>query len=163
MIFNQNILLDYTFDDSVSEKDCHLNWQEFADDDYVQMELTQNDRVIMVGDTTHDLILMAIDNFLRGVVFGTQEEAIVTRGIKTPNNYYECETEYIRCRMMGKKVSCIQPPRKNHVFEIEVNNSNKQQVLDKINETRLTEEFFRECRDVSMKLRKDKTNGTNIR
>lgn len=96
MIFNQNILLDYTFDDSVSEKDCHLNWQKFADDDYVQMELTQNDRVIMTGDTTHDLILMAIDNFLRGVVFGTQEEAIVTRGIKTPNNYYECETENIK-------------------------------------------------------------------
>lgn len=64
---------------------------------------------------------------------------------------------------MDKNVSCIQSPRKNHVFEIEVNNSNKQQVLDKINETRLTEEFFRECRDVSMKLRKDKTNGTNIR
>ena len=64
---------------------------------------------------------------------------------------------------MDKKVSCSQPLHKNHVFEIEVNNSNKQQVLDKINETRLTEEFFRECRDVSMKLRKDKTNGTNIR
>lgn len=65
--------------------------------------------------------------------------------------------------MTKKKESHSQPLRKNHVFEIEVNNSNKQQVLDKINETRLTEEFFRECRDVSMKLRKDKTNGTNIR
>ena len=35
MIFKQNILLDYTFDDSVSEQDCHLNWQEFADGDYI--------------------------------------------------------------------------------------------------------------------------------
>ena len=92
MIFNQNIILDYTFDDSVSEKDCHLDWWSFADNDYVQIELIQNDRVIITGDTTHDPIFTAIDYFLRGVVFDTQEEVIVTRGIKTPNNYYECET-----------------------------------------------------------------------
>lgn len=91
MIFKQNILLDYTFDDSVSEQDCHLDWQEFADGDYVEMELTQDNNVILSGDTTHDSILEAIDSFLKGVAFGAKEDVICVYGIKTPIGYYECK------------------------------------------------------------------------
>lgn len=93
MIFKQNILLDYTFDDSVSEKDCRLNWQEFSDGDYTEMELTQDNEVILSGDTTHDSIVAVIDNFLKGVAFEAKEDVIVIRGIKTPIGYYECETK----------------------------------------------------------------------
>ena len=45
---------------------------------------------------------------------------------------------------------------KNHVFEIKVNSSNKKQILSEINETRLTNEFLRDCEAVAIKLRKDK-------
>ena len=92
MIFNQNIILDYTFDDSVSEKDCHLDWWSFADDDYVQIELIQNDRVNYNGRYYSRFNFCSNRLFLKRSGFGTQEEVIVTRGIKTPNNYYECET-----------------------------------------------------------------------
>ena len=91
MIFRENILLDYTFDDSVSEIDCNLNWQEFADGDYVEMELTQDNNVILSGDTTYDSILEVIDSFLKGVVFGAKEDVICVCGIKTPIGYYECK------------------------------------------------------------------------
>ena len=91
MIFKQNILLDYTFDDSVSEKGCHLDWQGFADGDYIEMELTQDNEVILSGDTTHDSIIAVIDNFLKGVAFGAKEDVIVIYGIKTPIGHYECE------------------------------------------------------------------------
>lgn len=55
------------------------------------------------------------------------------------------------------------------VFEIIVNNqSEKKEVLDKINETRLTEEFFTQCREIAKQYNNynqkgnvEKDNGSN--
>ena len=93
MLFDANIILD----EEITEEDDINDWWSFADDDYVKIELVYDGRVIMSGDTTHDPILVEIDNFLKGVFFGTQEEVILSRGIKTPNNYYECKSKTFYC------------------------------------------------------------------
>lgn len=49
--------------------------------------------------------------------------------------------------------------KRNGVFEVKVNNKNRSEILKKINETRLTKEFFEECAKTAKKLRKDK-HGT---
>lgn len=48
---------------------------------------------------------------------------------------------------------------KPSVFEVKVNKENKTEVLNKINETRLTKEFFEECAKVAKKLRRNNSNN----
>lgn len=49
------------------------------------------------------------------------------------------------------------------VFEIIVNEQSKKEVLDKINETRLTEGFFTRCRETARRYNKNYNQKGNVK